>query len=128
VLPSRSILVLELWLWVLCVAFVAWPNVYVLTAALAICGWSLPITDSVVIGYRLGVTPDELVGRVDSVRTTIALLVAPLGPIVAGALLQATTARATIGIFAAISFAVALCGTFSTSIRTASSSTQAPAG
>jgi Transmembrane secretion effector len=118
-LPTRSILVLELWLWVGCAAFVVWPNVYVLAGALAACGFSLPITDSVVIGYRLAVTPHHLVSRVDSVRTTIALVVAPFGPLAAGALLESLTARDAIGIFAAISLAAAACGTFTPAMRTA---------
>jgi hypothetical protein len=80
-----------------------------------------PITDSVVIGYRLALTPDRLVGRVESVRSNISLLIAPLGPLVAGLLLAATTARLTVAVLAAIGLALAVWGTLSPSVRSAPS-------
>ena len=48
---------------------------------------AIPSTDSVVHGYRIAMTPDRLLGRSESVRSTISLLIAPLGPLVAGLLL-----------------------------------------
>ena len=87
-LSVRAILLLELWAGLGIVAFVLWPNVYVLTAAIMLQGITLPVTDSVVEGYRIAVTPDRLLGRVESARSTISLLAAPLGPLVAGVLLD----------------------------------------
>ena len=46
-------------------------------------------------------TPDRLIGRVSSVARGIALGAQPLGPLVAGLLLAATTPRWTIFVFAA---------------------------
>jgi hypothetical protein len=46
-------------------------------------------------------TPDRLLGRVESVRTTISLLIAPVGPLTAGFLLGAVSERSTIAVFAA---------------------------
>ncbi len=66
-------------------------------------------------------TPDRLQGRVASVRTTIALSVAPLGPLVAGYLLDVTSARAAIAVFAAVGLVLALWGTLSPAIRAAPS-------
>jgi hypothetical protein len=49
-----------------------------------LAGWALvvgiaaPVADSVVVGYRLALTPDRLVGRVKSVRTTASLVASPL--------------------------------------------------
>jgi len=83
----RTILLLELWTWLGCWFFVIWPHAYVLAAAITVFGVAAPVTDSVVIGFRLAVTPDRLVGRVESVRTTISLLVGPVGPLLAGLLL-----------------------------------------
>jgi Transmembrane secretion effector len=120
-LSTRAILLLELWAWLGCAAFVAWPNVYVLVASILPCGLAIPVTDSVVVGYRLAITPDRLLGRVESARSTIALLVAPLGPLVAGALLSGTSARATIAVFAGVALALALWGTLSPAIRSAPS-------
>jgi hypothetical protein len=50
------------------------------------------------------------VGRSESVRSAIALSIAPLGPLAAGALLDAVSARATIGVFAALAFVLAAWG------------------
>jgi MFS family permease len=117
----RTILLLELWTWLGSWAFVIWPNAYALAAALTVFGLAAPITDSVVIGYRLALTPDRLVGRVESARSNISLLIAPLGPLVAGLLLAATTARLTVAVLAAIGLALAVWGTLSPSVRSAPS-------
>ena len=121
VLSMRAIILLELWTGLGIVAFVAWPNVYVLTAAFMVQGVTLPVTDSVVEGYRIAVTPDRLLGRVETARSTISLLAAPLGPLLAGFLLSTVSARATIAFFAAFTLALALWGTLSPSIRNAPS-------
>ncbi len=113
--------VMELWTWLGCWLFVIWPHVWVLAAAVAVFGLAAPITDSVVVGYRLAMTPDRLVGRVESVRTTISLLVGALGPLAAGLLLESTSARATVAVFAAVGLGLALWGTLSPSIRQAPS-------
>lgn len=119
VLSARAILLLELWSWVSCAAFVVWPEVYVLTAAMVVTGLAIPVTDSVVIGYRLAITPDRLIGRVESVRSSVALLIAPLGPPTAGLLLSATSARATIAVFAGFGLLLAVWGTLAPAIRRA---------
>jgi MFS family permease len=120
-LSARTILLLELWTWVGSGVFLIWPNVYVLTAALVPCGIAIPVTDSVVIGYRLAITPDRLVGRVESVRSTISLLIQPLGPLTAGLLLSSVSARLTVAVFASFGLVLALWGTLSPSIRNAPS-------
>jgi predicted MFS family arabinose efflux permease len=118
---TRTILLMELWTWLGCWLFVIWPHAYLLAAAVAVFGLAAPITDSVVIGYRLAMTPDRLVGRVESVRTNISVFVAPFGSLAAGLLLEATSARTTVAVFAAIGLALALWGTLSPSIRAAPS-------
>jgi MFS family permease len=120
-LPVRGVLVLELWTWAGCALFLLWPNVYVLTASILPTALAIPSTDSVVHGYRIAMTPDRLLGRVESVRSTIALLIAPLGPLVAGLLLDAVSERATIAVFAAFGLTLAVWGTLSPSIRAAPS-------
>jgi hypothetical protein len=118
-LPVRAVLVLELWTWVGCALFLVWPSVYVLTAGLLPTALAIPSTDSVVHGYRIAMTPDRLLGRAESVRSTISLLIAPLGPLTAGLLLGAVSARATIAVFAAFGLVLAVWGTLSPSIRAA---------
>jgi MFS family permease len=120
-LPVRAVLLLELWTWPGCALFLIWPNVYVLTAAILPTALAIPSTNSVVHGYRIAMTPDRLLGRVESVRSTISLLIAPLGALAAGVLLDATSARATIAVFAAFGLALAVWGTASPSIRAAPS-------
>ena len=120
-LPVRGVLLLELWTWVGCGLFLIWPNVYVLTGSIVPTGLAIPSTDSVVHSYQLAMTPDRLIGRVNSVQRTIGLLIAPLGPLVAGLLLGATSERATIAIFAAFGLVLALWGTLSPSLRGAPS-------
>jgi MFS family permease len=120
-LSVRAILLLELWTWVATWAFVAWPHAYILAIWAILFGLAAPVTDSVVVGYRLAITPDRLVGRVESVRTTISLLAGPLGPLLAGLLLQATSARTTVAVVATCGLGLALWGTLSRSIRAAPS-------
>ena len=120
-LPVRAVLLLELWTWVGCAAFVVWPNVYVLVASILPTALAIPSTDSVVQAYRIAMTPDRLLGRSESVRSTISLVIAPLGPLVAGLLLGAVTERATIAVFAAFGLVLAVWGTLSPSIRAAPS-------
>jgi MFS family permease len=121
VLPVRAVLLLELWTWLGCAVFLVWPNVYVLTAGILPTALAIPSTDSVVHGYRIAMTPDRLLGRAESVRSLISLLIAPLGPLAAGVLLSAVSARATIAVFAVAGLVLAVWGTLSPTIRAAPS-------
>jgi hypothetical protein len=121
VLSVRAILLLELWTWLATWAFVVRPSVYVLLVALVPLSIAAPVTDSVVVGYRVAMTPERLIGRVESVRSNISLLLAPLGPLVAGLLLSAVSARATVAAFALAGLALAVAGTLSPAIRAAPS-------
>jgi hypothetical protein len=117
----RTIILMELWTWLGTVAFVVWPDVYVLTATILPFAFAAPVTDSAVDGYRVAVTPDRLIGRVESVRSNIALLIAPLGPLLAGFLLSTVSLRTTGAVFTACGIVLALWGTLSPSIRSAPS-------
>lgn len=116
-LGLRAILLMELWTWVGSWTFVIWPNAYLLAAVLVPFGIAAPVTDSVVVGYRIAMTPDALLGRVESVRSSISLLVSPLGPLVAGLLLQSVSARLTVALLALVGLALAVWGTCSPAIR-----------
>ena len=118
-LSVRMILLLELWTWLATWAYVIWPRAYVLALWGLLFGVAAPVTDSVVVGYRLAITPHRLIGRVESVRTTISLVAGPLGPLGAGLLVQATNARTTVAVVAAGGLGLALWATFSPSIRAA---------
>jgi hypothetical protein len=116
-LSSRAIMLLELWAWPGPLLFVLWPNAYVLAAALLPAALAIPVTDSVVVSYRLAVTPDRLVGRVESVRSTIAQALAPFGSLLAGLLLSTMTARLAILIVAAATVPIAIGGVLSQAVR-----------
>ncbi|MBA3652609.1 MAG: MFS transporter [Actinobacteria bacterium] len=118
-LSPRAILLLELWVSVGSAAFLVRPSVYVLTAGILPAAVAIPSTDSVVHGYRIAMTPDRLIGRAESARTMISLLIAPLGPLTAGVLLGAVSPRSTIAVFTVASLALAVWGTVSPSIRQA---------
>ena len=120
-LPVRAVLLLELWTWLGCAVFLVWPNVYVLTAGILPTALAIPSTDSVVHGYRIAMTPDRLLGRAESVRSMISLLIAPLGPLIAGVLISTVSARAAIAVFAVVGVVLAIWGTLSPSIRMAPS-------
>jgi hypothetical protein len=121
VLPVRAVLLLELWTWIGCSIFLIWPNVYVLTGSILPTALAIPSTDSVVHGYRIAMTPDRLLGRAEAVTSTIALLIAPLGPLAAGVLIASVSERAAIAVFAAFGVALAVWGTLSPAIRGAPS-------
>jgi MFS family permease len=121
VLSVRAVLLLELWTWLGCGLFLIWPNVYVLVAGTLPTALAIPSTNSVVHGYRMAMTPDRLLGRVESIWRTISLLLMPLGPLVAGILLDAVPARAAIGLFAAAALVLVVWGVLSPSIRAAPS-------
>jgi len=120
-LPVRAVLLLELWTWLGCAVFLVWPNVYVLIAGILPTALAIPSTDSVVHGYRIAMTPDRLLGRAESVRSMISLLIAPLGPLIAGVLISTVSARAAIAVFAVVGVVLAVWGTLSPSIRMAPS-------
>ena len=121
VLPVRAVLLLELWTWIGCSIFLVWPNVYVLTGSILPTALAVPSTDSVVHGYRIAMTPDRLLGRAEAVTSTIALLIAPLGPLAAGVLIASVSERAAIAVFAAFGLVLAVWGTLSPAIRAAPS-------
>jgi MFS family permease len=118
-LGMRTILVVTLWLSLGLALYVVEPNVYVLIAGLVPFALLDPTLNAVVIGYRVAVVPDRLQGRVNSVARLLAQVGAPLGPLAAGFLLGAFSARTTAAIITVWFAAVALWATLSPSIRAA---------
>jgi MFS family permease len=116
-LPPWGVLVLELWTWTCCVAFVVWPNVYVLAVSILPSALAMPSTDSVVHGYRMAMTPERLLGRMEAVWSTFAVLMATFAPLVMGYVIEEVSARAAVGICAGLAVALAVWGTTSGPIR-----------
>ncbi|HEY3766272.1 MAG TPA: MFS transporter [Gaiellales bacterium] len=120
-LSMRTIIQIELVSWLGTLAFVVWPDVYVLVVAILPQAVAMPITDSAVVGYRVAITPDHLLGRSESVRAAISWVLTPLGPLVAGLLLESYSPRQTIAAFTLVSVVLFVWGTVSPAIRHAPS-------
>ena len=114
----RVILLSELWASFGVLVFIAWPNPVVLAAALAAQAFCFPNTDAAVAAYRYAVAPDRLTARVTSAASNIAVMAMPLGPLVAGVLLEALSPRAAVLGFTVACMAAAIAGTLSRTIRT----------
>jgi MFS family permease len=118
-LPVRTIMLLEFWSGLGAAAYLVVPSVWVLLTALTIQGITLPVTNSVVDSYRLAIIPDRLLGRVETVASQIGLAIAPLGPLVAGALLSSTSPRVTVACFLVFSASLVVWGMLSPALKNA---------
>jgi hypothetical protein len=58
-----------------------------------------------------------MLGRVESVRATFVLSVAPLGPLVGGILLASVSPRGTVAVFTLVSVVVAVWATVTPTLR-----------
>jgi MFS family permease len=117
VLPMRAILLSEFWASFGYAAFLVWPSAYVLAVAIAAQAFCFPNTDAAITAYNYALIPDRLMGRALAVSDTLRVAGAPLGPLIAGLLLSATSPRVTVGVLAAATVAVAIPGTLSHAIR-----------
>ena len=117
VFPMRAILLSEFWMGWVYVAFLIYPNVYVLAACSALHAFWFPNTDSAMTAYSYALIPDRLLGRAMAASNTLRACSAPLGPLLAGLLLAHTTPRWTIVVLAAPVCVAAILGALSTAIR-----------
>jgi Transmembrane secretion effector len=115
--PMRAILLSEFWMALIYVAFIVYPNVYVLAACVSLHAFWFPNTDSAIQGYSYMLIPDRLLGRAMAAATTVRAASAPLGPLLAGLLLAHTSPQVAIAVLAAPVVVAALIGTLSDSIR-----------
>ena len=120
-LSVRTIMLTSQWLQGLFVLYLAVPSPYVIIAGILPVAATSAWMNAAIIGYRTAVTPDHLVGRVSSVARNIALVAMPLGPLAAGLLLDAFSAKTTVLVLALCSVALAAWSTLSPSIRNAPS-------
>jgi MFS family permease len=75
--------------------------------AIAVCVLFIPALNSALLGYVTAITPSRLQGRMNSVLSLCGIAVAPIAPVVAGALLGAMTVNASMGVFAVV---LLICG------------------
>jgi MFS family permease len=115
--PMRAILLSEFWMGLVYVAFIVYPNVYVLVACTALHAFWFPNTDSAIAAYSYMLIPDRLLGRAMAASNTLRAASAPLGPLLAGLLLAHFSAEVAIAVLAAPVVVAAILGTLSDSIR-----------
>jgi MFS family permease len=117
-LSPRAILLSEFWASLALVSYLIWPNVYVLAAAFAFQAFFFANTDAAVRTYWYRTTPDHLIGRVPSAMGNVMVLPMPLGPLVAGVLIESVSPRAAIALFLGVTLVAAVAGTISKATRT----------
>jgi hypothetical protein len=128
VLPMRAILLSEFWMALIYVAFLVFPNVYVLAVCISLHAFWFPNTDSAMQAYSYMLIPDRLLGRAMAAATTVRAASAPLGPLLAGLLLTHTSPQVAVALLAAPVVIVAILGTLSDSMRNLPSLSASPAG
>jgi hypothetical protein len=116
-LPMRAILLSEFWMALVYIAFLVYPNVYVLAAAAALHAFWFPNTDSAIAAYSYTLIPDRLLGRTMAASNTLRAASAPIGPLVAGLLLAHASPRIAIAALAAPVVLAAALGTASPALR-----------
>ena len=118
-LSRRAVVVATMWLQAALVPLLFVPGA--VTAGVVYGAMFLlhPTWNAVVGGYRIRATPDELLGRVQSVATLLSLGSVPFAFLVVGFLLQAFGTTPTVLLFAAVMAAVAVAAAVSPAIRAA---------
>ena len=115
--PMRAILLSEFWMALVYLAFLVYPNVYVLAVCISLHAFWFPNTDSAISAYSYTLIPDRLLGRAMAAANTLRAASAPLGPLVAGLLLAHASTQVAIAVLAAPVVIAAIVGTLSDSIR-----------
>ena len=116
-LPMRLILLSEFWMGLVYVAFIVYPNVYVLAATAALHAFWFPNTDSAIAAYSYALIPDRLLGRALAASNTLRAASAPVGPLLAGLLLAHSSPRICVLVLATPVVIAALLGTASAALR-----------
>jgi MFS family permease len=88
-----------------------------LLALLVAAFLAAPAINAALMGYQIAVTPTQLQGRVSASSTFIATCAQPLGPLLAGLLLDSLPRALALGGFGAVVIITAVVMTFSASIR-----------
>jgi hypothetical protein len=116
-LSLRAVMLVEAYTGLLGVAYLVCPNVFVLVAAILPQAFVLPVTDSYVVAHRIAATPDHLLGRAEAARMIIVRTAAPIGSLVAGVLLSASSSRVAVSAFLALNLAEAIYATRARALR-----------
>ncbi len=117
-LSARSVLVGENWM----IAFsIPWlllaHNAVLIGVIMGAAELITPVTNSIVVSYRVAAAPDRLQGRVQAASTLISFSAGWLGPLAVGLLLESAGSSATILALAGWSAVLAVGATLSRSFR-----------
>jgi predicted MFS family arabinose efflux permease len=118
-LSRRAVVVGTMWLEALLVPLLFVPGAVTAGVVYGAIFVLHPTWNAVVGGYRIRVTPDELLGRVQSVATLLSLGSVPFAFLLVGFLLQAFGTTPTILVFAWVMAVVAVASVVSPAIRAA---------
>jgi MFS family permease len=117
-LTPRAVLIGENWM---IAASIPWllvaHNALLIGLILGAAELITPVTNSIVVGYRVALTPDRLQGRVQAASTLISFSAGWLGPLVVGLLLQKAGSTTTILVLTGWSALLAIGATASRSFR-----------
>jgi len=117
-LSPRSVLIGENWLIALAIPLLLIAdNVFLLGMIVAAAELITPVTNSIVVGYRVALAPDRLQGRVQAGSTLISFSVAWVGPLVVGVMLQSAGSTATIHVLTGWGTLLATAATVSRAFR-----------
>jgi len=118
--PTRLIILGTLWLWVAQPVLLALlPSVLLLGVVAGVAAVPGPMFNVAVSSYRYALAPDRLQARTQSAMRLLGYGMIPLGSLVAGLLLQQTSAAATLLVLAAITLLVAATATAVRAVRCA---------
>jgi predicted MFS family arabinose efflux permease len=96
-LSARAVLIGESWALALAIPLLAVAqDALLLGAILAAAELITPVTNSIVVGYRVALTPDRLQGRVQAASTLISFSAGWLGPLAVGVLVENAGTTATV--------------------------------
>lgn len=117
-LTPRSVLLGETWLMTLALPWLLIAHsallLGVIVAALELI---TPVTNSIVVSYRVGLAPDRLQGRVQAATTLISFSAGWLGPLAIGLLLESAGSAVTILALTGWVLVLALATTFAPALR-----------
>jgi predicted MFS family arabinose efflux permease len=117
-LTPRVVLIGENWMIALAIPWLLLAhNALLIGVILAAAELITPVTNSIVVGYRVALTPDRLQGRVQAASTLISFSAGWLGPLAVGLLLQRAGSTATILVLTGWSALLAIGASVSRSFR-----------
>jgi predicted MFS family arabinose efflux permease len=118
ILTARSALVGESWLMVLALPWLLLVhNALLIGLIIAVAELITPVTNSIVVAYRVALAPDRLQGRVQAASTVISFAAAWLGPLVVGVMLQRASTTATVLVLTGWALMLAVVATAARSFR-----------